>query len=96
MYYPHRFTTSGSETQGIKEHATAMMAHEFAIYADALGAGPFILGQKMSAVDIYAAMLCSWAPSMEDLFAKHPNLKAMYDAVLAVPAIKAVWERNGV
>ncbi len=96
MFYPHRFTTKADECDGIKARAIEMMMHEFAIYADALGQGPFILGRDMSAADIYAAMLCTWAPDMGQLFAKHPNLKAMYEQVTAVPAIKAVWTRNEV
>jgi glutathione S-transferase len=72
------------------------MEHEIAIYAEALGEHPFILGRRMSAVDIYAAMLCSWAPDMKALFAAHPSLARAYDAVIANPKIKAVWERNGV
>ena len=71
------------------------MARDFAIYAQALGQGPFILGAAMSVTDIYAAMLITWVPSMEELFAKHANLKAMYEAVTAVPVVAAVWQRNG-
>jgi glutathione S-transferase/GST-like protein len=49
----------------------------------------------MSAVDIYAAMLVTWAPDVAALFARHPNLKIMHDRVAARPAIAAVWARNG-
>jgi glutathione S-transferase len=95
LFYPERFTADAAETQGIKARALEMMMQEFAIYAQALGQGPFILGSKMSAADIYAAMLCTWAPDMAALFARHPNLKRMYDGVLANARVKAVWERNG-
>jgi hypothetical protein len=40
-------------------------------------------------------MLCTWAPDMPALFAKHPVLGRMYDGVLANAAVKKVWERNG-
>lgn len=96
MYYPERFTTDPASTEGIKAFATRGIAREFEIYADALGDGPFILGSRMSATDIYAAMLVSWVPDIAETFGKHPNLKAMYEGVLANPAIAKVWERNGV
>jgi glutathione S-transferase len=96
MFYPQRYTASASGAEAVKERATEMMAHEFAIYAEALGDGPFILGKRMSAPDIYAAMLCTWVPDMKALFAAHPNLARSYDAVLANPKISAVWARNGV
>jgi glutathione S-transferase len=95
LFYPERFTVAGGEAAGIKARALETMMREFAIYAEALGEGPFILGGRMCAVDIYAAMLCSWAPDMEALFAAHPALARMYDGVLANEAVKRVWERNG-
>lgn len=94
MYYPQRYTANADETEGIKARAAAMMWQEFAIYAEAVGKGPFILGSTMCAADIYAAMLCTWAPDVTELFARHHNLKAMYDAVIAVPAVRTVWTRN--
>ena len=95
LFYPERFTTASGECAGIREKAGAEMAREFAILAEAVGAGPFILGAKMSAVDIYAAMLLSWAPDVPALCARHANLKALYERVTAVPAVKAAWARNG-
>lgn len=96
MYYPERYTSDPAGTAAIKAIATRGIAWEFEIYANALGDGPFILGNQMSATDIYAAMLVTWVPDMAETFVTHPNLKAMYDAVLANPAIAKVWERNGV
>jgi glutathione S-transferase len=96
MFYPERFTTNGAECEGIKAFAEQGMAREFEIYSGALGEKPFMLGNRMSALDIYAAMLVSWAPDMPALFAKHPNLKAMYGNVIANPAVAKVWVRNGV
>jgi glutathione S-transferase len=96
MFYPERYTIGDEGVAAIKAKAIAGMASEFKIYADALGQGPFILGSEMSAADIYAAMLATWVPDMSALFAKHPNLEAMYKAVIAQPAIAAVWGRNGI
>ena len=96
MYYPERYTLDRVGAAAIKARAVAGMAREFAIYAGALGEGPFILGAKMSAVDIYAAMLASWVPDMNELFATHANLKSMYEKVTAHPKIAAAWDRNEV
>lgn len=95
FFYPQRYTADASGAAAIREKAGEMMMAEFAIYAGALGDGPFLLGSRMSAVDIYAAMLCTWAPDMGQLFAAHPQLGRMYEAVVAVPEVKAVWARNG-
>ncbi|MFO1133435.1 MAG: glutathione S-transferase family protein [Hyphomicrobiales bacterium] len=93
LFYPQRFTTDASGAVGVKARAAETMAQEFAIYARELGERTFMLG-RFSALDIYAAMLCSWAPDMGELFAMHANLKRMYDAVVANEAVKRVWDRN--
>jgi glutathione S-transferase len=95
LFYPQRYTSRPEEAEGIRARAEETMKQEFAIYADALGEGPFLLGAQMSAADIYAAMLCTWAPDPAALFAAHPSLKRMYDGVLGNEAVKRVWARNG-
>ena len=71
------------------------MAREFAILADAVGEGPYLLGGQFSAVDLYAAMLVSWDPDMIGMLARHPTLRRLYDNVVSRPAVAAVWRRNG-
>ena len=95
MYYPQRYTDDPAGADAVKRQAIAHMAREFEIFAAALGAGPYILGETFSAADIYAAMLASWADDVPALFARHPNIKALYDRVTARPRIAKVWERNG-
>jgi glutathione S-transferase len=95
LFYPERYTVDPAGAEGIRAKAHEMMMKEFALYEEALGAGPFLLGARMSAVDIYAAMLCSWAPDMQALFAAHPTLGRMYAAVLENEAVRRVWARNG-
>ena len=95
LFYPERYTLDPAGAEAIREKARAGMMSEFALYEAALGKGPFILGARMSAVDIYAAMLCSWAPDITALFAAHPALGRMYEAVLENEAVRRVWARNG-
>jgi glutathione S-transferase len=94
MYYPARHSTDATHADGIKAKAIADMQRDFEIFAGELGAGPYILGDRMSAADIYAAMLVSWAPDVPKLFARHANIKALYDLVTTRPAIAKVWARN--
>jgi glutathione S-transferase len=94
MYHPARHSTDTAHAAGIKTKAIEDMGRDFDIFAEALGEGPYILGQSMSAVDIYAAMLISWAPDVPQLFARHANVKKLYDLVAARPLIANVWARN--
>ncbi len=93
-YYPDRYTSDQSGAKSVKAAALARMAKEWEIYAEALGEKPYILGDKMSAADIYAAMQATWNFDVPAFFKKHPNLRAMYNRVTAHPAIAKVWARN--
>jgi glutathione S-transferase len=94
FYYPARYSIDPTHAEAIKARAIEHMDRDFEIFADALGEGPFILGETFSAVDIYAAMLVSWAPDVPALFSRHPNIKAHYDAVAQRPKIAPAWKRN--
>jgi glutathione S-transferase len=94
MYYPHRYSTLSSHADGIKARAISDLARDFDVLAGGIGDGPFMLGSKMSALDIYAAMLVSWSDDVSAQFARQPKLKRLYDAVAAVPAIRKVWDKN--
>ena len=94
MYYPQRFSTDVAHAGGIKAKAIADMEGDFDIFAAALGDGPFLLGPKMSAADIYIAMIISWAADVHQLFARHRNIKQLYERVAARPMIAKAWARN--
>ncbi len=94
LYYPERYTIDPSGAAGIKAKAAEGIVAEFAMLSEALGAGQFMLGAKMSALDIYAAMLINWAPDVAALFAKHANLRELYELVSTEPVIAKVWARN--
>jgi glutathione S-transferase len=96
VYYCERYTTRSDGAAGVKEAAIAAMAHEWEVFAAALGDKPFTLGREFSAVDIYAAMLATWNLDMPAFFRKHPNVKGLYDRVVARPAVALVWQRHSV
>src|SRR5438552_3798653 len=93
-YYPDRYTADQNGGKWVKSAALARMAKEWEIYAAALGDKSYILGDKMSIADIYAAMQATWNFDVPAFFRKHPNLRQMYDRVTAHPAIAKVWGRN--
>jgi glutathione S-transferase len=94
MYYAQRYSTNPAHAEAIKAKAIIDLTRDFDVFAEQLGDGPFVLGNAMSAADIYAAMILSWSDDVEALFARQPKLKRLYDAVSAVPAVRKVWDRN--
>ena len=93
-YYPDRYTSDQNGGKCVKSAALTRMAREWEVYAEALGDKPYILGEKMSVADIYAAMLATWNFDVPAFFKKHPNVRQMYDRVTVHPAIAKVWSHN--
>ena len=96
IYYPHRYTSRPETSGAVKAAAVDAMAREWKIYADALGAKPYTLGDRFSIVDVYAAMLATWNLDVPAFFRLHPNAKGLYDRVVARPAVARVWRRHEV
>jgi glutathione S-transferase len=96
VYYPERYSTDVGGAAGIKSAALDRYVLEWSAFSDALGKGPYILGEAMSAVDLYAAMLMSWDLDMAALFGRHPNLRVLYNRVVSLPSLIAIWKRHGV
>jgi glutathione S-transferase len=95
LFYPERYSTDPAHAPAIKAKASLDLAHDFEVFAHEMGQGPFVLGNKMSAADIYVAMLLTWSDDVDALFAKHGKLKRLYDAVVGDAAVRKVWDRNG-
>lgn len=94
FYYPERFSTHDDGGASVKAAALERSAFEWSVFAGSLGGGPFVLGDKMSAADLYAAVLISWDLDVQALFARHPSLKMLYAAVASHSKIAPVWRRH--
>jgi glutathione S-transferase len=96
LYYPHRYTTRPENAAEVKAAALEAMAREWKIYAEALGAKTYSLGERFTILDVYVAMLATWNLDVPAFFRLHPNVKALYDRIVARPAIARVWQRHAV
>jgi glutathione S-transferase len=93
-FYAARYSVDPSAEVGIKAKAEVDLNRDFDIFANALGQGPYILGEVFSAVDLYAAMLMSWMPDINAVFARHPNLETYYNLIAARPKTNPIWKNN--
>lgn len=91
LAYPERYTTDPAGIAGIKAAAELDLHRAWALVAaEALAPGPFVLGERLSAVDIYLVMLAAW---FEPAWAM-PALQPAIAAVTGDPAIAPVWARS--
>ncbi len=94
LYYSERFSTDPTHAPAIKAKAILDLTKDFEILAQGMGAGPFILGNSMSAADIYAAMILTWSNDVQGEFVRQPKLKRLFEAVSAHEKVRKVWNRN--
>jgi glutathione S-transferase len=92
--YPQNFSDDPQSRTSIEARANADLERINANFSAALGDDPYILGETFSAADIYAAMLSTWVPDVHANFARHANIKRLYERVAHRPKIKPVFERN--
>jgi GST-like protein len=59
-----------------------------------MGEGPWFLGARFSALDIYVTVMTRWTPRRAWFAANTPKLGALAARGDAVPELAAVWQRN--
>ncbi len=60
-----------------------------------LGAGPWLLGRVFSAADLFLFMLIRWGRAMPRPPRMLPGLAGLAERVVARPAVRAVFEAEG-
>lgn len=84
LHYPERYGP-------VRESALAASLHVSQCYGYLEKAlNPWLAGPRLSAADLYLAMLAEWHPQRPVLLEAHPKLAQMLAEVLARPAIDRV------
>jgi len=89
-YYPDRFSTDPAGAEGVKAAAVRDLDRWFAVVAAALDPGPFLLGARYGAADLYLLMLAEWYAPARGLSA----IRRLCAALRAEPAVAAVCAAN--
>ena len=85
--YPQRHTTDAAGSAAVRAQAQADQARLWGIYAEALGDRPWMVGERMSALDIYAAMLAGWWAQAQG----SPTIARLIERVRAEPVCGRLW-----
>jgi glutathione S-transferase len=96
FFYPDQHTMAPSDAPQIKAKADARMTEMFALLDAELGArGPFLLGDRYSALDPYLAMLVRWGRFLARPPRELPNVGRLVRAVAERPAFRRAMEEEG-
>ena len=92
--FPERYTADAAGAPALREGALAQL-HDLWTKAEAnLAPNPYLLGEGITALDIYMAMLRRWTIE-EDWFAAHcPGLAAAAERTETHPGVAAAWETH--
>ncbi len=90
MIYPFRFTTDPAAEDAVRDAARDRLVQSLRVLDDAVGSGPFLLGDTMTAADIYTAMFYSWHLHKVDL----PHLERLHASVMDNAKVANVFNRH--
>lgn len=96
FFYPDRNTTRPEQAPDIKDKALTRIDGVWSNLDQALARrGPYLLGERCSAADIYMHMLYTWYEPAAALAARCPQVARCVDLVAQRPAVKRMLQQNG-
>ena len=90
---PARFVQNKSAQKDFEE-AVGDYAKELYLNLNSEASGPWFLGERFSALDIYICTLTHWRPKRSWFIENTPLLVSIANATKALPRLSEVWLRN--
>jgi len=98
-YYAHRYSTDPGHVPAIKAKALETQAGIWRRLDGALEPGPYLLGQRFSAADLYLIMMVAWAEDLnqklDQPLAVPPNIERFAARLRGRPSVRAMLESHG-
>lgn len=95
FYYPDRITNDPEGAVGIAERARDDIVDIWGRIDQHLkSVGPYFLGDRFSAADLFAFTLSTWQDCCPGTYDRFPHVKRLADLVAARPAIGRVIKQN--
>jgi glutathione S-transferase len=88
-FYPDRLTDGAASAAEVKAHAEARIGVMLDRIEAALGAGgPYLVGARFSAADLYLLMLARWTRGMANPARNRPAIRRLLDRLVERPAVR--------
>jgi glutathione S-transferase len=94
-FYPERWADDASAVAQVKAHAEARIGAMLDQLDTQLGVQPWLLGEAIGAVDLYALVLCRWTRGMARPARSLPRLGPWLQRLLVRPAVQRAFAREG-
>jgi len=90
--YPERYTDDPDGAAGVRQAAVRRFVEHWQPLAALLEPGPFLRGDRLSALDLLLANIVIWQPGCPSLASRGGPAKRLAEAVAARPRIATLWE----
>ena len=94
-FYPSQHVADPQFAESVKQASGERLGRMFDVIANQLGAGPWLLGERFSAADLFLFMLVRWGRAMPNPPRDLPQLATHAQRVLARPAVQATLASEG-
>lgn len=94
-FYPEEHVADPAAAPAVKEAAEKRLNQMFDRIAAQIAGGPWLLGERFSAADLFLFMLVRWGRFMPRPPRALPALGALADRVMARPAVQKAVEAEG-
>jgi GST-like protein len=92
--FPARWVEGAVAQAAFKEKTAERLKYFWGVIESSLQPAPYALGNDMTALDIYLAMVSRWTPGRAWIAEHCPKLAAAVDLTEQHPVVAAVWKRN--
>lgn len=94
-YWPPEYSAHGAGVAKLRAHLGVIVLQQWQVIEDALGrAGPWLLGPRFSAGDIYLQMMTTWHNSPASLLHTFPGIREVAKGVRARAACQRALQRH--
>lgn len=94
-FYPWQHVADPAAADSVKQASGERLGHMFDVIANQLGDGPWLLGERFSAADLFLLMLVRWGREMPHPPRNVAQLANHAQRVLAQPAVQATFAAEG-
>lgn len=94
-FYPWQHVADPAAADSVKQASGERLGRMFDVIASQLGDGPWLLGKRFSAADLFLLMLVRWGRTMPHPPRDVPQLASHAQRVLARPAVQATLVAEG-
>lgn len=94
-YHPDQYIAGAAEQTALKERSLELLAEQWAVVEIQAARREWLVGNRFSVADIYAAMLAAWHPDRTGFARRFPETAAIAKAVAERPAWQRALELHG-